>query len=174
MRLQRPGSDEQTVNAVLDGGRFIREIAAHRIKGAENLAHVRAIVAGILFLRLHDANNRVWDPVQRNRLANRFAISKELLFRVAAEKGHVARFSVVLLVLEAAPPSSNAANFGEWRQCANNLKIAAVIEAMHLDVVAKLWHDVFAGGRFLRDLDIAFLAPASKPARAPPARPHAG
>src|SRR5258708_35949443 len=99
-------------------------------------------------------------------MAKGFAFRKELLFRVAAEKSHVTRFSVVLLVVETALRDGDAANFCEWRQCANNLKITAVEEAMHLDVVAKLRHDVFAGGRFLRDLDIVFLPPADAAAGA--------
>src|SRR6266566_4712999 len=45
---------------------------------------------------------------------------------------------------------------------------------MHLDVVAKLRHDVFAGGRFLRDLDVVFLAPADEAAGARPSSLHAG
>src|SRR5260370_2908957 len=112
--------------------------------------------------------------VQRNRLGKGFAVGKELLFRVAAEKSEVADFSVVLLVVEAALGDGDAANFGEWRQCADNLKITAVEEAMHLDVVAKLRHDVFTGRRFLRNLDIVFLAPADEAAGARTASLHAG
>src|SRR6266481_1260519 len=107
-------------------------------------------------------------------MAKGFAFRKELLFRVAAEKSHVTRFSVVLLVVETALRDGNAANFGEWRQCANNLEITAVEEAMHLDVVAKLRHDVFAGWCFLRNLDVVFLAPADEAARARPPRLHTG
>jgi len=68
-------------------------------------------------------------------MAKGFAFRKELLFRVAAEKSHVTRFSVVLLVVETALRDGDAANFGEWRQCSDNLKITAVEEAVHLDVL---------------------------------------
>ena len=45
---------------------------------------------------------------------------------------------------------------------------------MHLDVVAQLRHDVFAGRRFLRHLDVVFLPPADEPAGTGPAGLHAG
>src|SRR5260370_17326598 len=112
--------------------------------------------------------------VQRNRLGKGFALGKELLFSVAAEKSDVAGFSVVILVVEAALGDGDAANFGEWRQCADNVKITVVEEAMHLDVVAKFRHDVLAGRRFLRDLDIVLLSPADNAARTRPSGLHAG
>ena len=174
MRLQRPGRHEQAVHAVLDRRRLVRKIAAHGIEGDENLADIGAVVAGILFLRLHHSNDGIGSAVQRDRLAKGFTVGKELLFRIAAEKSHVACFSVVLLVVEAAVGHGDAANFGEWRQCTNSLKISAVEQAVHLHVVAELRHDVFAGRRFLGDLDIVFLVPTDQTAGARTSSLHAG
>jgi len=44
----------------------------------------------------------VWEFRSRDRLAKGFAFGKQLLFRVAAEKSHVAASALSLLVVEAA------------------------------------------------------------------------
>src|SRR5262249_36860819 len=99
---------------------------------------------------------------------------EELLFRVAAEKGHVAGIFIVLVIVEATLHRRNTANFLEWRKCANNRNSAAVEVATHLRIVAELRHHVFARGRFFRDLNVIVFGPTVHAAGRPAARLHAG
>ena len=174
MRFQRPGCNEEPVHAVLDGRRLVGEIAAHGVEGEENLSHIRTVVTGILVLGLHDADDGVRNAIHPNRLAKSFAIREELLLCVAAEERDVTSFRIVLFVVKPAFRDGDAANFGKGWQGANGRQVATVKEAMHLDVVAELRHHVFAGRRFLGDLDIVVLGPADDAAGTSAARLHAG
>src|SRR2546430_1066469 len=49
-------------------------------------------------------------------------------------------------------------------ELANNVQVHSPFNSGDLQVVAKLRHDVFASGRFLRDLDVVFLAPPDEAA----------
>src|SRR5213080_1321753 len=93
---------------------------------------------------------------------------------VAAEERDVARFCIILVVVEAPLRRGHATDFSEWRQRAHHLNRAAVEEAANLDAIAEFRHHVFAGGSLFRNLDVIVFQPPNEPSRARAARLHAG
>src|SRR6267142_794832 len=159
---------------MFDGGRLVGKIAAHCVKGNEDFARVEAVVTGILFLGLHDADDGIRNGVHPDRLTECFPFGEELLFCVAAEESDVAGFFVVLIVVEAALGGGDAANFLKGRKSADDWNGAAIEEAADLRVVAEFGHDVFASRRFFCDLNVILFQPANHAARTRAASLHAG
>ena len=174
VRFETPGRDEQAVDRVLDGGWFVREIAAHGVKRNKDFARVEAVVAGILILGLHRSDDGVRNAIHPDVLADRFPFGEELFFNVAAEEGDVAGLLVVLIVVETAFESRDATNFLEWRERADDGNRTAIEEAADLSVVAEFGHDVFAGGRFFSDLNVIVFQPTNETAGTRATGLHAG
>ncbi len=83
MCFERPGRNQQAVDAVLGRRRLIGKIALHGVEGEINLTRVEAIVVGVLVFRLHDTDDGIRNAVHPNDLAQSFAISEKLFFCVA-------------------------------------------------------------------------------------------
>src|SRR5882757_3016219 len=164
VRFETPGRDEKAVDGVFDGGWFVREIAAHGIEWNKDFAGVEAVVAGVLILGLHRSDDRVGDAIHPDALADRLPFGEELFFCVAAKKGDVASFFVILIVVKTAFECGDTANLLKWRQGADDGNRAAIEEAADLSVVTEFGHDIFASGRFLGDLNVVVFEPANETA----------
>ena len=159
---------------MLHGWGLVRKIAPHGIEGNKHFASVEPVVAGVLVFWFHHTDDRVRNAIHPNGLAHRIALGEQLLLRVVAEERDVARFCIILVVVEAPLRRGHAADFSEWRQRAHHLNRAAVEEAANLDAIAEFRHHVFAGGSLFRNLDVIVFQPPNEPSRARAARLHAG
>ena len=96
-------------------GRLVGKVTAHRGKRQEDFVHVPAVVAGILLLLRHHADDGVGKIIQIDRVAHWIASGKQLLGRIRAEKGHAPGFAHVVPVIETSHSDIEAANIAEGR-----------------------------------------------------------
>src|SRR5258706_8301854 len=159
---------------MFDGGRLVGKIAAHSVEGNKDFSSVEAIVTGILFFGFHYANDGIRNAIHPNGLTEGFAFSEQLFFGITAEERNVAGVFIVFVVVEAALRSGDAANFAERRKRANYWNRSTVVKSANLDIAAKFWHGIFAGGRFGGDLQIIIFSPVDEAAGASAPAFHSG
>jgi hypothetical protein len=117
------------IDGVRPGRRLVREIAAHGGEGHEDLRDVLAVVARILLLVAHHADDGVREVAHPDHLAERGPAAEELLLGVAAEEGHPTGFLLVLPAREASLRHGDAPHIGEGRQGAGHEEGGVVEEA---------------------------------------------
>src|SRR5262249_41293124 len=96
-------------------GRLIGEVATHSGEWDEDFVDIPTVIARVLLLLLHDADNGVGNVVEVDGLINRTALGEELLCRVTAEKCYPPRLVLIVPVVEAAGSDTETTNFAELR-----------------------------------------------------------
>ena len=121
------------------------------VYGNEDLVDVEAVVAGVLVLGLHYADDLVRNVVEVNVFADGVAAGEELFAHFRAQKCDPTALGHVVPVVEAAFADVDGPHFGKGRPGAGNHLRAGVVVAVQANAaLADLRQDPLAVGRLLR------------------------
>ncbi len=142
--LERFRCHQQAIDAVRNLRGLSGKISHHRAERDEYLPHIESIVARVLILGRHHADNRIREIAHVDRLAERRTGGKELFLHIAAEDSDAARFALIIPVIEAALGHRDGPNLGERRQRADHRYRSGVVEAAHARICPQFRQDVSA------------------------------
>src|SRR5208282_6743101 len=111
--FDRAGNDYQLVESFGRTWGLVGKVTPHGWERDEDFVDVPPVVAGVLFLRRHHADNREGNVVEVDKLPEGWTTAEQLLFRVGAEEGDATAFGDVTLIVKAALADAEAANLGK-------------------------------------------------------------
>ena len=175
MLLHRPGRHQQLIKRCRGAGRLVGEIAPHGGEWNEHFVDVPAVVAGILLLSRHYADDGVRKRIQIDAFTDGIAPGKKLLGGIAAHEGHASRFPLIIPVVETAVAHVEAANVTERRMRSGHGECGIVVTAVSANVVSlELRNGVFAIRRLCLHRGDIRIFPVHFASGARPADLHAG
>ena len=143
-------NDEQLVESFGRTRRPVGKVAPHGRERDEDFVDVPAVVAGVLFLGRHDADNREGNVVEIDELPDCWTAAEQLLLRIGAEEGDATAFRDVILIVEAAFADAEAANLGKLRRRAGDRERRRVVRRVRTHrVLLELRDRVLTIGRFV-------------------------
>ena len=121
-------------------------------KGDEDFVDVPPVVAGVLFLGRHHADNGEGNVVEVDELPDGRTTAEQLLFRVGAEEGDATAFGDVTLIVKAALADAEAANLGKLRGRAGYRERSRIVSGVRTHRVLFEFRDhvLTIGGLFLK------------------------
>ena len=173
MHGERAGLDDQLIDGLGRQRRRLGQVADHGRERDEDLVDIAAVIAGVLLLVLHHANDLVGPAVDGNLLAQRFTRREQLFPRLGAEESDAARLALVLPGEETALGGGQVAKPLIGRLRSADQQRGSIVAAAHRDGAAREFRkDELAGGAIRGDEFVVVDGPAHGPAGARAARLH--